>query len=175
MYCNVHETQNGQVVIILVLLNRLLFTRLSRCLIETYPQLMNDIYLGKEYFGESCIHFALVNSDMEFLKFLVERGSLVSHRAQGTFFLPVDQQESHRNDQFCSHETDYKGDTYYGEYPLSFAASLGNKEMYSYLLSRGANPDAKDSFGNTALHMMVIHKQSVSVLILIAHFKALRM
>jgi hypothetical protein len=140
--------------------SRLLFTRLARCLIKTYPQLVNDIYLGKEYFGESCIHFALVNNDMDFLKFLIEQGSLLNHQARGTFFLPVDQKESHRNDRYCSQETDYKGDTYYGEYPLSFAASLGNKEMYSYLLSKGANPDVKDSFGNTALHMMVIHKQS---------------
>ena len=31
---------------------RSLFTRLARCLIETYPQLVNDVYLGKEYFGE---------------------------------------------------------------------------------------------------------------------------
>ena len=122
---------------------------------------MNDIYLGREYFGESCIHFALVNKDMGFLKFLIEHGSWINHRARGTFFLPVDQQELHKQDQMCSHETDYCGDKYYGEYPLSFAASLGNKEMYSYLLSKGSDPDAKDSFGNTALHMMVIHQQPV--------------
>ncbi|XP_062515100.1 transient receptor potential cation channel subfamily V member 5-like isoform X2 [Corticium candelabrum] len=96
---------------------------------------------------------------MGFLKFLIEHGSWINHRARGTFFLPVDQQELHKQDQMCSHETDYCGDKYYGEYPLSFAASLGNKEMYSYLLSKGSDPDAKDSFGNTALHMMVIHQQ----------------
>ncbi|XP_065829614.1 transient receptor potential cation channel subfamily V member 6-like [Oscarella lobularis] len=138
---------------------RSLFTRLARCLIETYPQLVNDVYLGKEYFGESCIHFAIVNSNLDFLRFLVEKGSRLDHRACGTFFLPDDQRELHRLDQHCTQETDYRGDTYYGEYPLAFAASLGNQDIYAYLISKGANPNVQDSFGNTALHLMVIHKQ----------------
>lgn len=56
----------------------------------------------------------------------------------------------------------FLGYAYYGEYPLAFAACLGNKDIYDYLLDHGANPDLQDSFGNTVLHMVVISDQSVS-------------
>ena len=54
------------------------------------------------------------------------------------------------------------GDAYYGEYPLAFAACFGREEMYDFLIARGADPNARDSFGNTVLHMMVIWNQPVS-------------
>ena len=55
------------------------------------------------------------------------------------------------------------GFCYYGEYPLAFAACRGNEEIYDYLIDHGADPNAQDSFGNTVLHMVVIHEQSVSL------------
>lgn len=51
--------------------------------------------------------------------------------------------------------------TYWGEYPLSFAASLGLEDMVRYLLVKGACPNKKDTNGNTVLHMMVIHNRMV--------------
>lgn len=51
--------------------------------------------------------------------------------------------------------------TYWGEYPLSFAASLGLEDMVRYLLVKGACPNKQDTNGNTVLHMMVIHNRMV--------------
>ena len=48
------------------------------------------------------------------------------------------------------------GITYFGEYPLAFAACLGHKEIYNYLIEHGADPNKRDTFGNTVLHMCVI-------------------
>lgn len=48
------------------------------------------------------------------------------------------------------------GITYFGEYPLAFAACLGHKEIYNYLMEHGADPNKRDTLGNTVLHMCVI-------------------
>lgn len=50
---------------------------------------------------------------------------------------------------------------YWGEYPLSFAACLGQEECYRLMLARGANPNNKDTNGNTVLHMLVIYEKMV--------------
>ena len=57
----------------------------------------------------------------------------------------------------------FPGYAYYGEYPLAFAACRGNEELYDYLIDHGGDPNLQDSFGNTVLHMLVIHNQSVSI------------
>jgi hypothetical protein len=59
----------------------------------------------------------------------------------------------------------FTGYAYYGEYPLAFAASFGNEDIYDYLLEHGADPNLKDVFGNTVLHLMVIANQTVSIII----------
>jgi hypothetical protein len=51
---------------------------------------------------------------------------------------------------------------YWGEYPLAFAACLGQEECYRLMLARGANPDNQDTNGNTVLHMLVIYERLVS-------------
>lgn len=51
---------------------------------------------------------------------------------------------------------------YWGEYPLSFAACLGQEECYRLVLAKGADPNAQDSNGNTVLHMLVIYDKQVS-------------
>uniref|UniRef100_A0A0A9VZJ0 Transient receptor potential cation channel subfamily V member 6 n=2 Tax=Lygus hesperus TaxID=30085 RepID=A0A0A9VZJ0_LYGHE len=48
---------------------------------------------------------------------------------------------------------------YWGEYPLSFAACLGQEECYRLMLARGANPNNQDTNGNTVLHMLVIYSK----------------
>lgn len=55
------------------------------------------------------------------------------------------------------------GYAYYGEYPIHFAAATGNQEIYDYLIDHGANPNVQDTFGNTALHMVVICNQVVKL------------
>lgn len=52
---------------------------------------------------------------------------------------------------------------YWGEYPLSFAACLGQEECYRLILARGADPNGQDTNGNTVLHMLVIYEKLVSI------------
>jgi transient receptor potential cation channel subfamily V member 5 len=58
-------------------------------------------------------------------------------------------------------ETNYMGYSYFGEYPLSFAAILNQEECVRLLLARGADPNKQDSNGNTATHMIVINDNLV--------------
>jgi ankyrin repeat protein len=46
-----------------------------------------------------------------------------------------------------------------GEYPLAWSACLNNEGMYNLLLLKGADPNMKDSYGNTVLHMVVVASQ----------------
>ncbi|KAK2572384.1 Transient receptor potential cation channel subfamily V member 6 [Acropora cervicornis] len=113
---------------------------LAKMVINKYPCLVNDIYISDEYYGESALHMAIVNENQEMVHFLCKNGADIHERAYGAFFCPEDQ----------------KFHTYWGEYPLSFAACLGFEDMVRYLLAQGACPNKKDSNGNTVLHMMVI-------------------
>lgn len=54
---------------------------------------------------------------------------------------------------------------YWGEYPLSFAACLGQEESFRLILAKGANLDAQDTNGNTVLHLLVIYSKVVSHLV----------
>ncbi|ESO84317.1 hypothetical protein LOTGIDRAFT_132455, partial [Lottia gigantea] len=129
-------------------------TAVGKIFLELYPRMSLDVYEGNEYFGESALHIAVVNNDLETVKLLVKQGALVNQRASGRFFLPED--VKHGKDP---KNTDYFGYAYYGEYPLAFAASFNFQEIYDHLLENGADPDLKDSFGNTVLHMTVICHQ----------------
>lgn len=77
------------------------------------------------------------------VKYLLDAGANVSERCFGTFMSPEDQKAS-RSDN-TEHEwvdvnpmTNYDGYVYWGEYPLSFAACLGQEECYRLVLARGA-------------------------------------
>ncbi|XP_078357292.1 uncharacterized protein LOC144642181 [Oculina patagonica] len=135
---------------------------IGRLIIKKYPQLVNDIYLSDEFYGESTLHMAIVNENQAMVHFLCKHGADIHERAYGAFFCPEDQRKSRKDhpskvEIILSEETNYESNTYWGEYPLSFAASLGLEDMVRYLLARGACPNKKDTNGNTVLHMMVIH------------------
>ncbi|XP_072050968.1 transient receptor potential cation channel subfamily V member 5-like [Amphiura filiformis] len=125
---------------------------IAKALLQVYPALVYDIYEGDYYFGESALHIAITNGgDLDSVKLLVESGAELDRRATGKFFRP-------RN------TSTYEGQTYYGEYPLAFAASTGNMEIYDYLIEKGnhpgtVDPNAQDSYGNTVAHMTIIHNQ----------------
>lgn len=92
------------------------------------------------YEGETALHIAIVNRDLDMVKFLIQNGASVHARCVGTFF---------KRGNPC----------YYGEYPLAFAASLGLLEIAKYLKRHGAHVSARDQYGNTALHLSVYHNQ----------------
>lgn len=75
------------------------------------------------------------------------------------------------NDLFYRYARSY---VYWGEYPLSFAACLGQEECYRLILARGADPDKQDTNGNTVMHMLVIYEKLASIIfstLLPAHFQ----
>ncbi|XP_070193087.1 transient receptor potential cation channel subfamily V member 6-like [Littorina saxatilis] len=127
----------------------------GKALLEVFPKLALDVYEGEEYFGESSLHIAVILDDLDAVQILVKNGAAIHQRATGRFFLPEDQKKKPP-----AKETDYSGYCYYGEYPLAFAACRGSIGIYDYLIDHGADPNAQDSFGNTILHMVVIHEQS---------------
>eukprot|EP00798_Chlamydomonas_sp_ICE-L_P014182 gene14182-20149_t len=104
-----------------------------------------------QYEGETAIHIAIVNRDFDMVKFLIQNGADVKFliqngadvraRAYGGFF-----QEG--------------SIMYYGEFPFSFAACTGQKDIVSYLKRHGARVNGdRDTSGNSALHMCVYHEQ----------------
>lgn len=155
----------GETILHLCLLNATsLHADLAKRLLRFYPKLINDIYMSDEYYGESVLHLAIVNEDPAMVKYLLDAGGDVHERCVGTFMSPEDQKASRFDSP--EHEwvsvnflTNYEGYVYWGEYPLSFAACLGQEECYRLTLARTADPDARDTNGNTVLHMLVIYEK----------------
>lgn len=58
--------------------------------------------------------------------------------------------------------TDYEGLAYLGEYPLAWSACCNNEGVYNLLIDSDADPDLQDTFGNSVLHMVVVHDQLVN-------------
>ncbi|XP_070540761.1 transient receptor potential cation channel subfamily V member 5-like isoform X2 [Ptychodera flava] len=155
----------GETILHMCLLaNSFVHNELARKLVEAYPKLVHDIYIGEEYYGESALHMAIVNEDTAMVKFLLEHGAAINERCCGNFFTPEDQKSSRTSCPksewiVVSRETNYEGLTYWGEYPLGFAACLGQQEQFRLLREAGGDPRLQDFNGNTVLHMMVIHNR----------------
>uniref|UniRef100_A0A914H3C0 Ion transport domain-containing protein n=1 Tax=Globodera rostochiensis TaxID=31243 RepID=A0A914H3C0_GLORO len=137
---------------------------IARILINKYPGIAKDIYLGEEMFGQSSLHLAIVHEDFEMVNLLLEMGSSVHARATGDFFMPEDYEKNARK------TLDYNGYAYYGEYPLAFAACFEHKDIYDLLIQFGADPDQQDKFGNTVLHMCVIYNKSTMYRYAVSHW-----
>ena len=99
---------------------------IAEALLEKYPELAMDFYEGMEYHGKTCLHFAIMQNNKKAVKILLDTDKVDIHAcARGRFFVPVD---INRGDvKLRKHK--YEGYAYYGEYPLSFAASIGNQEI----------------------------------------------
>ncbi|PSN51165.1 hypothetical protein C0J52_06081, partial [Blattella germanica] len=59
-------------------------------------------------------------------------------------------------DLLLNFECDFDGINREGETPLLTAVKLGNKELAIKLLKDGANPNAKDGYGNTPMHYAAV-------------------
>ncbi|XP_074641363.1 transient receptor potential cation channel subfamily V member 5-like [Tubulanus polymorphus] len=152
----------GETILHLCFLNASsLHADLAKRLLMAYPNMIRDIYVGDVYYGESVLHMAIVNEDPAIVKFLLDRGAEVNDRTCGSFFT-ADDQKDHRKDTYDQEnpdipiQTNYDGYSYWGEYPLGFAACLGQEECVRLLLAKGADPNKQDGNGNTVLHMLVI-------------------
>ncbi|KAL1514086.1 hypothetical protein ABEB36_003405 [Hypothenemus hampei] len=136
---------------VLIICDTKIHTRLARTLIKCFPKLALDVVEGEEYLGASALHLAIAYSNNELVQDLVDAGANVNQRANGSFFLPRDQQKARP-----AKHTEYEGLAYLGEYPLAWAACCANESVYNLLLDVGAHPDLQDNFGNMILHMVVV-------------------
>ncbi|CAH1783392.1 unnamed protein product [Owenia fusiformis] len=137
-------------------------TVLAKRLLTVYPKLIYDIYTSEEYYGENALHMAIVNEDPAMCKYLLDNGADYHQICCGNFFCPDDQKSSrvdnldHEWVDLCV-KTNYEGYTYWGDYPLGFAACLGQEECVRLLIAKGSDPNKQDANLNTVLHILVVH------------------
>lgn len=107
--------------------------------------------------GETPLHIAIMYDDLNTIKLLIEKkGFDVNERNIGGKFTGG---FNSRQTSSLIQQSKYEGLAYYGEYPLAFAACFANKEIYDYLIQKGADPNLQDSNGNTVLHVLVINNK----------------
>jgi transient receptor potential cation channel subfamily V protein 5 len=140
---------------------------MAKRLLKYFPTMINDIYLSEDYYGENALHMAIVAEDPLMVKFLLKNGADVHQGACGKFFCPDDQKQTQQNTltnetPIFAVATNYVGNAYFGEFPLSFAAILNQKDSVRLLMAYEADPNKQDFNGNTVLHMLVIYDNLVS-------------
>ncbi|XP_067850767.1 transient receptor potential cation channel subfamily V member 5-like [Heptranchias perlo] len=110
-------------------------------LLNAFPFLIDEPIDCEMYKGETALHIAVVNQNVDLIKELLALNADIKHsRAVGSFFTPG-------KDCRC----------YYGEYVLSFAACIGNEQIVKMIVAHGAPLNAQDKQGNTVFHMLVLH------------------
>eukprot|EP00667_Euglena_gracilis_P012374 EG_transcript_12703 len=130
---------------------------IGRELVSRYVEYAQLAYGSGPYEGQNVLHMAIVNQNPVMARWLLERvPELLDSEATGEFFKPC-------------------GDAYFGGYPLLFAVATNQEDMLDTILdtatqkpklkSENEEPDTpknsiflRDSFGNTALHLAVIHE-----------------
>jgi len=88
--------------------------------------------------GETLIHIALQASDVQLVDWLIRHGASLDARAAGLFFQPhqIPILPDNRSKWFWQDkvEDNTRAGCYYGGFPLSFAASIGDVQMASMLI-----------------------------------------
>ncbi|KAG9468022.1 hypothetical protein GDO78_013873 [Eleutherodactylus coqui] len=116
-----------------------------KVLIERSPELVNMPMTSDLYKGQTALHIAVMRQNLAIAQELINnKADVYSARAVGTFFQPK--------------PTSF----YYGEHVLSFAACVGNAELVRLLLLHGADAQAKDSHGNTILHILTLQPNKMT-------------
>jgi len=118
--------------------------------LATYTTTESDEVPLSVYTGENLLHISIVNRDHRTsLRLANSYPKLLEQKTSGTFF--------------TENKPVYEGGPstpcYFGEFPLFFAASTNQPELFLNLLK--INPDQlfwSDSQGNTLLHMCVFHE-----------------
>ncbi|XP_003475348.2 transient receptor potential cation channel subfamily V member 5 isoform X2 [Cavia porcellus] len=108
-------------------------------LMEAAPSLVMEPTLCEPFVGQTALHIAVMNQNVNLVRALLSHGASVSARATGLAF------------QHNPHNL-----IYYGEHPLSFAACVGSEEIVRLLIEHGADIRAQDSLGNTVLHILIL-------------------
>ncbi|EGV93981.1 Transient receptor potential cation channel subfamily V member 6 [Cricetulus griseus] len=108
-------------------------------LMEAAPELVFEPMTSELYEGQTPLHIAVMNQNVNLVCALLARGASVSARATGSAF------------HYSPHNL-----IYYGEHPLSFAACVGSEEIVRLLIEHGADIRAQDSLGNTVLHILIL-------------------
>ena len=152
----------GETLLHLCFLNHYcLYNELAKRLLKFYPKLIYDICISEDYYGQTALHLAIINGNVNMVRLLLLNGADVNERCCGLFFCPDDQLKS-RKDSLLSEipilklQSNYGGIAYFGEYALSFAALNNQDDCVRILFSKGANPNKQDSNGNTVTHLLVI-------------------
>lgn len=109
-------------------------------LMDGAPELINEPMTSELYQGLTALHIAAVNQNVNLVQELIVRGGdVATPRVTGMYF------RKRRG-----------GLLYFGEHILAFASCVGNEEIISMLIKAGANIQAQDSLGNTAMHLLVL-------------------
>lgn len=91
--------------------------------------------------GETPLHIAIMYDDMETIKYLIEqRGISVNQKTMtGKFAGGFNTKGTLK----AVEKSQYGLLAYYGEYPLCLAACFASKDVYDYLIEKGADPNMK--------------------------------
>jgi len=127
---------------------------------------MTQYSRGSPFEGENALHIAVVQHRTAELRFLLDfvtkkhHAAFLTQQAVGPFFAPGKQEWDvfGRCVSRMAKSTEFVR-LYYGGYPLAFAVCTDQADVVCMLVNEyGADVYAKDRYGNTLLHMCVIHE-----------------
>ncbi|XP_014667471.1 PREDICTED: uncharacterized protein LOC106809042 [Priapulus caudatus] len=127
---------------------------LAKRILHIYPKLINDIYVGEEYYGESLLHMAIMNEDPVMVRYLLDHGVCLHERCCGSFFTPNECKQ--RRGRMFQHVLEIEREIYwiYGKvtcasYPLEYIDSISpsgqiNRQAVLALIIYGDKPEHLD-------------------------------